>query len=140
MNQCESVIKQAGPDWRPALMVMRFIRLHPGAQKGGGPIGGRCSDLATSKTSLPTLNEQRNHLLVVLTQPGGKKLHTTERYFIHPSPARYKELPHISHGRDKIQAESGAPLNIGRILTLPPISWSSRVHPNGGCGGLRSRR
>ena len=42
------------------LLVTRFIRLHPGAQKGGGPTWGRCPSRATSKTSLPTLNRQRN--------------------------------------------------------------------------------
>ena len=45
---------------RPAHVVTRFISLHPGAQKCDGPFGGRCPDRATGKTSLPTLNEQRN--------------------------------------------------------------------------------
>ena len=45
---------------RPSL-VMRFGRRHPGAQKGGAAnYGGRCSNRTTSKTSIPTLNEQRN--------------------------------------------------------------------------------
>ena len=46
---------------RPALVVTRFISLHPGAQKCYGPFGSRCPDRAMGKTSLPTLNEQRNH-------------------------------------------------------------------------------
>jgi hypothetical protein len=48
------------PDLRPALLVMRFIRLHQGAQKAARPTWGRCPGRATSKTSLPTLNGQRN--------------------------------------------------------------------------------
>lgn len=50
-----------GPDLRPALAVTRFIRLHQGAQKGSAAnLEGRCSHRTASKTSMPTLNEQRN--------------------------------------------------------------------------------
>lgn len=53
--------KNKGPDFRPALVVTRFIRLHPGAQKGSAAnLEGRCSHRTASKTSMPTLNEQRN--------------------------------------------------------------------------------
>jgi len=54
---------------RPAFVVTRFIRLHPGAQKCDGPTWGRCPDRVTSKTSLPTLNEQRNHAFRNLRRP-----------------------------------------------------------------------
>jgi hypothetical protein len=53
------LVKIKRPDLRPAFVVTRFIRLHPGAQKCDGPLGDRCPDRVTSKTSLPTLNEQR---------------------------------------------------------------------------------
>ena len=41
--------------------MTRFIRLHRGAQKGSAAnLEGRCSHRTASKTSMPTLNEQRN--------------------------------------------------------------------------------
>jgi hypothetical protein len=50
------------PDFRPAFAVIRFIRLHQGAQKGSATnFGGRCPSRAASKTPMPTLNGQRNH-------------------------------------------------------------------------------
>jgi hypothetical protein len=52
---------------RPAFAVMRFIRLHQGAQKGDATNLGRCSSRAASKTSLPTLNEQRNFFIRYLS-------------------------------------------------------------------------
>ena len=42
---------------------------------------------------------------------------------------------------DLSQSADGSTLAFtGRILTLPPLSLGARVHPNDGCGGLRSRR
>ena len=53
---------------RPLLMT-RFIRLHPGAQKGDATNLGRCPSRAASKTSMPTLNGQRNlHSLTIQTR------------------------------------------------------------------------
>lgn len=56
--------KNKGPDFRPAPEVTRFIRLHLRRSEGQcGQLGGRCSHRTASKTSMPTLNEQRNLLL-----------------------------------------------------------------------------
>lgn len=45
-------------------VVTRFRRLHQGAQKGNAAnYFGRCSNRITSKTSILTLNEQRNHFV-----------------------------------------------------------------------------
>jgi hypothetical protein len=59
--RAQPAYKHKGPDFRPALVVTRFIRLHRGAQKGSAAnLEGRCSHRTASKTSMPTLNEQRN--------------------------------------------------------------------------------
>src|SRR5581483_7799415 len=50
----ETEIRKAGPKSGLNLMT-RFIRLHPGAQKGGRGFLGDCPRRAASKTSLPTL-------------------------------------------------------------------------------------
>jgi hypothetical protein len=53
--------KSKEPDLHPALAMTRFKRLHRGAQKGGtANYFARCSNRTTSKTSILTLNEQRN--------------------------------------------------------------------------------
>jgi len=55
--------KIKGPDLRPAPEVTRFTRLHLRRSEGQcGQLGGRCSHRTASKTSMPTLNEQRNRL------------------------------------------------------------------------------
>jgi hypothetical protein len=52
--------REAGVSIRP-LIVTRFTRRHSGAQKrGAASLGGRCPDRVASKTSLRTLNGQRN--------------------------------------------------------------------------------
>ena len=57
--------KHKGPDLRPAPEVTRFTRLHIRRSEGQcGQLGGRCSHRTASKTSMPTLNEQRNHLRI----------------------------------------------------------------------------
>jgi hypothetical protein len=51
------------PDLRPALLMRRFKRLHPGAQKGEAVVSKiAVQNCLAGKTSLPILNGQRNFL------------------------------------------------------------------------------
>jgi len=55
------------PDLRPASTVTKIIRLHQGAQKGDAANLGRCPSRTASKSSMPTLNGQRNCQINIAT-------------------------------------------------------------------------
>src|SRR3954469_17096454 len=58
---CLTPIITKGRTFVRPLLVTRFIRLHLRRSEGRrDQLGGRCSSRVASKTSMPTLNEQRN--------------------------------------------------------------------------------
>jgi hypothetical protein len=69
-NSMKHSKKGEGPDFRPAFRGDEVYTPSPRRSEGRrDQLGGRCSSRAASKTSMPTLNEQRNLTIALVETP-----------------------------------------------------------------------